>query len=102
MPIYFYPLVLPIIVIFVFLAVNYPRSRLILGIISIIIGTLLFADPISSIPSFITGLFLMVWGTVTRKKERVARLRICPHCGRDLSRIPGDIKKCPYCGNDLG
>jgi hypothetical protein len=38
MPIYFYPLVLPIIVIFVFLAVSYPGSRLILGIISIIIG----------------------------------------------------------------
>ena len=36
-----------------------------------------------------------------RQGERVQKPQkppACPHCGRDLSQLPADIKNCPYCG----
>jgi len=106
-------LVLTCIAIFIFLAINYPGRRLTLGITSIIIGNIFIflLRPFASMSplfdfivymfSLIVGFSLMVWGTLTRRRERIVKLRICPRCGRDLSRIPTDIKKCPYCGGDL-
>jgi len=34
--------------------------------------------------------------------ERSQNLEKCPDCGRDLDKLPADIKVCPYCGSKLG
>jgi hypothetical protein len=48
---------------------------------------------------FVSG--IVVYGRTEKKARRITTqvsARTCPHCSRDLSTLPRDIKNCPYCG----
>jgi predicted amidophosphoribosyltransferase len=40
----------------------------------------------------------MLWAAVTRLRRGQARPRLCPGCGRTVSRV---YDACPRCGQDL-
>jgi len=87
-------------------AMKKPSARIGMGIAILVLGIFLLFLPaigLLGIAPLVAGVFLLVWGLADKLEKRETRkaLRICPRCGRDLSRFPNDIRRCPYCGNDL-